>query len=126
MRAGAPGVSASRPRVADPAVGWTPPVDFEVEANFREQSRIGSRSSARDRRIEELFATACVAQATMRHCGREAWALTRDEDDPQLVVTGPDLRDVGLVIGTGGALVHCARGAAILSEGMGRAAESVT
>jgi uncharacterized protein (TIGR01319 family) len=122
MRAGAPGVVlADRAWLTQQLID--PPVDFEVEANLREQRPDWIAVDTRDRRIEELFAIACAAQATMRHCGREAWALARHDDDPQLVVTGPDLRDVGLVIGTGGALVHCARGVALLGEGIDRAAE---
>jgi uncharacterized protein (TIGR01319 family) len=98
-------------------------IDLDAAADFRQHNPEWVAVDLDDQRIEELFATTCVAHATMRHCGRETWALTPGDDCPELVVFGPDLRDVGLVVGTGGVLVHSEQRVTVLSDGISRAAE---
>jgi len=66
-----------------------------------------------------LLATSAAAQALTRHCG--TMLLARGEGGPPtLVRDGPDLREVGLVLGTGGVFVHRKGGEAILREALER------
>jgi uncharacterized protein (TIGR01319 family) len=87
-------------RAADPA--WIP--DEPVEA-------------ATDR----LLAVACATHAINRHCG--TMLLTRSEKGPPtLVRDGPDLREVGQLIGTGGVLAHGEAGEEVLRTALERRA----
>lgn len=71
--------------------------------------------------LDRLLATGCAAHALRRHCG--TMLLSRGEGGPPtLVRDGPDLREVGLVCGTGGVFAHRADGAEILAAALGRRA----
>jgi uncharacterized protein (TIGR01319 family) len=74
----------------------------------------------REAAIDLALATSCVREALARHCGREFWAF-RTNEPPRLTQTGPDLRDVGLLIGTGGVLTHGRDGRQVLEHGLSRA-----
>ena len=72
-------------------------------------------------RFDALLATSAAAQALTRHCG--TMLLARSEGGPPtLVRDGPDLREVGLVLGTGGVFIHREDGEAILREALARRA----
>jgi uncharacterized protein (TIGR01319 family) len=69
--------------------------------------------------IDRALAVACVHQALRRHCGRVT--ITSAPNQPARIATdGPDLRGAPLLLGTGGMLVHAARGEDILSEALER------
>jgi uncharacterized protein (TIGR01319 family) len=71
--------------------------------------------------FDELLATACAATALRRHCG-ELSTTVRHNSPPRVVPTGPDLRELSILIGTGGALVRSGRGTRILSSALHRQA----
>lgn len=63
--------------------------------------------------LDGLLAVNCVAHAVRRHCG--TMLLTRGENGPPtLRREGADLREVGLVLGTGGVFAHRDDGVEIL------------
>jgi uncharacterized protein (TIGR01319 family) len=71
--------------------------------------------------LDRLLAVGCVTHALNRHCG--TMLLSRgDGGPPTLVRSGPDLREVSRVIGTGGILAHGTDGDAILHQGLERRA----
>jgi uncharacterized protein (TIGR01319 family) len=68
-----------------------------------------------------LLATGCATHAVWRHCG--TMLLSRGEGGPPtLTRDGPDLREVALVLGTGGVFVHRQDGGRILSRALARRA----
>lgn len=72
-------------------------------------------------RFDQLLAVGCATQALTRHCG--TMLLTRGErGPPTLVRSGPDLREVDLMIGTGGIFAHRSDGEGILVEALRRKA----
>jgi uncharacterized protein (TIGR01319 family) len=77
----------------------------------------GQREEAADRAL----GTSCVREALARHCGREFWAF-RTNDPARLTRTGPDLRDVALLVGTGGVLARGRDGVGVVAEGLLRLA----
>jgi uncharacterized protein (TIGR01319 family) len=120
LRVGAPGVdSADRKSIAartglDEAAirqavskralhpGWIPEGRDEVE-------------------LDGILAVGCVAHAVRRHCG--TMLLRRGEGGPPtLVRDGPDLREVGLVFGTGGVFASRTDGLRILEVALERRA----
>jgi uncharacterized protein (TIGR01319 family) len=71
--------------------------------------------------LDRLLATGCAAHAVRRHCG--TMMLSRSEQGPPtLVRSGPDLREVERVIGTGGVFAHRGDGREILRAALGRRA----
>lgn len=69
--------------------------------------------------LDRLLAIGCAAHALRRHCG--TMLLSRGEKGPPtLVRDGPDLREVGRVLGTGGVFVHREDGQEILRAALGR------
>jgi uncharacterized protein (TIGR01319 family) len=71
--------------------------------------------------LEALLAIACGTQALRRHCG--TMLLTRGEKGPPtLVRDGPDLREVALLLGTGGVFAHREDGQAVLRRVLERRA----
>jgi uncharacterized protein (TIGR01319 family) len=104
LRAGAPGVLAVDRR-------W-----IEAEATAQE---ISTRQAVLKRskqpewipnepdeaRLDGLLAIGCATHALSRHCG--TMLLTRGQGGPPtLTRDGPDLREIGLLLGTGGVFVH--------------------
>jgi uncharacterized protein (TIGR01319 family) len=74
-------------------------------------------------RREELLATSCVTHALTRHCGRQRWVHRPGETAPTLTMSGPDLRDVTVMVGTGGVIAHHSQPDRILKPALVRAAE---
>lgn len=74
-----------------------------------------------DAAADRLLAVACATHAINRHCG--TMLLTRSEKGPPtLVRDGPDLREVGQLIGTGGVLAHGVAGEEVLRTALERRA----
>ena len=75
-----------------------------------------------EERIDRALATACVTHALQRHCGtlRTVYVPGQGADFEQ---RGADLRDVPLVIGTGGVLGRQAEGEAVLRVALERQAK---
>ena len=73
-------------------------------------------------RIDRALATACVTHALQRHCGtlKTVYVPGQGADFEQ---RGADLRDVPLVIGTGGVLGRRAAGEAVLRAALQRQAQ---
>ncbi len=104
LRAGAAGTLAADGRWIEAEAG-------EAGALIRQAVSVrGERpgwipGEGRERRFDGLLAAACATQALARHCG--TMVLARGEDGtPILRRTGPDLREVGLILGTGGVFAH--------------------
>lgn len=120
LRSGAPGVLAADRR-------W-----IEAELGIGEAA-IGQAVSRRsgnpewipaepiEARLDALLAVGCATHAVTRHSG--TMLLTRSEaGPPTLVREGPDLREVGRVLGTGGVFAHREDGERILREALRRRA----
>jgi uncharacterized protein (TIGR01319 family) len=76
---------------------------------------------AEEDRLDRLLATGCATHALRRHCG--TMLLSRGEaGPPTLVRDGPDLREVGQVLGTGGVFAHRGDGVELLSVALERRA----
>jgi uncharacterized protein (TIGR01319 family) len=72
-------------------------------------------------RFDALLAIGCATHALARHCG--TMLLTRSEGGPPtLARSGPDLREVGLILGTGGVFAHRDDGEEILRRALARKA----
>jgi uncharacterized protein (TIGR01319 family) len=120
MRAGAEGVVA-----ADGA--WIASRSGLGEEAIRHAVSIRGRdpgwipTSPEERELDGLLGVACATQALWRHCG--TMLLTRSPGGPPtLRRRGADLREVGLVIGTGGVFCHREDGELILGEALERRA----
>jgi len=71
--------------------------------------------------LDGLLAAGCATHAVRRHCG--TMLLSRAEGGPPtLSRDGPDLREVALVLGTGGVFVHRKDGKQILGRALERRA----
>jgi uncharacterized protein (TIGR01319 family) len=71
------------------------------------------------REVDRSLACACAAVALRRHAG-EMVTYVRPNDTPSFSITGPDLREVCLVVGTGGSLVHAGDGEETLRRALAR------
>jgi uncharacterized protein (TIGR01319 family) len=70
-------------------------------------------------RLDRLLAIGCASHAVTRHCG--TMLLTRGEGGPPtLVREGPDLREVTMIVGTGGVFAHREDGEEILKGALAR------
>jgi uncharacterized protein (TIGR01319 family) len=78
-------------------------------------------ASAEEEALDRALARAAVRLAVKRHAGTVETVYT--VSGPAIVQRGKDLSEVGVVIGTGGALVHSPDPAAILSTVLADAAE---
>jgi uncharacterized protein (TIGR01319 family) len=119
LRAGAPGVvAADRGWLAQRLEGGEVAALDQAAADRAERPDWLPEGAA-EARFDQLLATACVAHALDRHCG--TMLLGRSEKGPPtLVREGPDLREVGRVIGTGGVFAHGEGGEEALREGLER------
>jgi uncharacterized protein (TIGR01319 family) len=73
----------------------------------------------KERQVDFLLALNCATEAIARHCG--TMLLSRGPDGvPKLTKQGADLREVDLLIGTGGVLAHRSDAGAILSGALAR------
>jgi uncharacterized protein (TIGR01319 family) len=71
--------------------------------------------------LDGLLAASCATHAVRRHCG--TMLLSRGEGGPpSLLRDGPDLREVALVLGTGGVFAHREDGERILGRALERRA----
>ncbi|HYH52968.1 MAG TPA: glutamate mutase L [Solirubrobacterales bacterium] len=71
--------------------------------------------------FDQRLAVGCATHALTRHCG--TMLLRRGEGGPPtLVRSGPDLREMDLIIGTGGVFAHRTDGEGILAEALRRKA----
>lgn len=118
LRAGAAGVAAIDGR-------WLRAEGAGTEAAIRQavSLRAGSPdwipAEEGELRLDGLLAVGCAAQALARHCG--TMLLSRASSGiPTLTRDGADLREVGLVLGTGGVFAHRDDGEWILREAVSR------
>jgi uncharacterized protein (TIGR01319 family) len=72
-----------------------------------------------DLRLDGLLATGCATHALARHCGTMLLTPGRN-GPPTLVRSGPDLREVEQVLGTGGVFAHRDDGKEILRSALAR------
>jgi uncharacterized protein (TIGR01319 family) len=100
---------------------WGPEIQGDVE---RRESDPGFLPSGREREaaVDRALGTSCVREALARHCGREFWAF-RTNEPPRLTRTGPDLRDVSLLVGTGGVVARAPASERVLADGLARLAD---
>ena len=120
LRSGAAGVLAADRR-------W---IEAEAELDGPTIGRAVSRRSgnpewipadAEEARLDALLAVGCATHAVTRHSG--TMLLARSEaGPPTLVREGPDLRELGQVLGTGGVFAHRDDGEWILREALRRRA----
>ena len=72
-----------------------------------------------DEKIDELLAISCTALSIERHCGT-ARAVYIPNQGLDLIQEGVNLRDLPLLIGTGGMLIYSQTGRATLEAALGR------
>jgi uncharacterized protein (TIGR01319 family) len=120
MRAGAAGVlAADRRWIEAEAKGGE--VAVRQGVSLRGGNPKWLPEGEEDLRFDGLLAVGCATHALTRHCG--TMLLTRGEGGPPtLVRSGPDLREVDLIIGTGGVFAHRRDGERILAEALKRKA----
>jgi uncharacterized protein (TIGR01319 family) len=122
MRSGAPGaVEADSIWLARRA--GTTSAAWVKEGGRRAADPSWIAASPDELRREELLATSCVTHALTRHCGRQGWVHRPGETAPTLTMSGPDLRDVAVMVGTGGVIAHHSQPDRILKPALARAAE---
>lgn len=120
LRAGAEGVLAvDRRWIEDEATAE--PSAIRQGVSIRSEDPKWLPEGAREEELEALLAIGCGTQALRRHCG--TMLLARGEKGPPtLVRDGPDLREVALILGTGGVFAHRGDGEAILRRVLERRA----
>jgi len=120
LRSGAPGVIAADGRwIADEAGLDEGALGRAV--SFRSKDSKWLAESPEEANVDRLLAIGCATHALRRHCG--TMLLSPGEaGPPTLVRTGPDLREVERVLGTGGVFVHREDGLEILREALARRA----
>ena len=69
--------------------------------------------------IEPLLAISCAAIAIERHCGKTN-AVYIPNQGVDFIQDGSDFREIPLVIGTGGILIHSPDGTGVLERALGR------
>jgi uncharacterized protein (TIGR01319 family) len=121
------GLRASAPGVGEADRAWIASQSQLEEAAIRHAvSERAQRpewipSDAEEAELDGVLATSCAAHAVRRHCG--TMLLSRGEGGtPTLLRDGPDLREVALVLGTGGVFAHREDGANILDQALERRA----
>jgi len=118
MRFGAAGVAAVDGRwIADEAGGEGEAIRQAVSLRTRDPKWLPEGEAAL--RLDGLLATACATHALARHCGTMLLTPGRN-GPPTLVRSGPDLREVELVLGTGGVFAHRDDGKEILQKALAR------
>jgi uncharacterized protein (TIGR01319 family) len=122
------GLRAGAPSVVDVDAEWLTAEsacrnteDLSCAAAERENRPQWIPEDEDERGLDNLLAVSCTTHALNRHCGR---MLLRVEagGPPRMVMTGPDLREVRRLIGTGGILAHCDASVALLHRGLARRA----
>ncbi|HYG97334.1 MAG TPA: glutamate mutase L [Solirubrobacterales bacterium] len=118
LRAGAAGVLAADRRWIEAEQGGDA-TSIRQAVSVRSEDPGWVPQEEREARLDGVLAAACATQALTRHCG--TMLLTRGEGGPPtLRRNGPDLREVGLVLGTGGVFAHREDGAEILRRALAR------
>jgi uncharacterized protein (TIGR01319 family) len=118
LRTGAVGIWAADAR-------WLQSESGEEEPTLRQAVLIRSKDASwipgeeREARLDGLLAVSCATYALARHCGTMRLAPGKG-GPPALTRSGPDLREVGQVWGTGGVFAHRADGAQILERALAR------
>jgi uncharacterized protein (TIGR01319 family) len=120
LRAGAAGVAAADGRWLSERTGGEEAA-IRQAVSIRKERPAWIPETPEELRFDALLASAAAAQALVRHCG--TMLLSRGEGGPPtLVRDGPDLREIPLVLGTGGVFVHREDGESILREALDRRA----
>lgn len=122
MRSGAPGTAEADSSWLTQQAGTTAAA-WAKECGHRAADPAWMPTSPGDQHREELLATSCVTHALTRHCGRQGWVYRQGETAPTLTMSGPDLRDVAVMVGTGGVIAHHGQPDRILKPALARAAE---
>ncbi|HEU4705740.1 MAG TPA: glutamate mutase L [Solirubrobacterales bacterium] len=78
--------------------------------------------SPAERELDRLLAVGCATHAVRRHCGTMLLSRGEGNAPPTLVRSGPDLREVARVIGTGGVFAHREDGHGVLETALRRRA----
>ncbi|TMK55952.1 MAG: hypothetical protein E6G51_11465 [Actinobacteria bacterium] len=120
LRAGAPGVLAAdrswveaESRLGEEAI--------RRAVSYRTESPEWIPEDGEEARFDGLLAVGCTTHALTRHCG--TMLLSRSEaGPPTLVRSGPDLREVARVLGTGGVFAHRDDGEWVLRQALARRA----
>lgn len=100
------------------------PVDWPAEGSRRASHQSWIPEKRDDRRRDEELGVSCVTHALARHCGRQSWVIDKGGSSPRLVLSGADLREVPLVVGTGGVLAHSQGTSRVLAQGVERASSA--
>jgi uncharacterized protein (TIGR01319 family) len=118
LRTGAVGVLAADAR-------WLESESGEDESAIRQSVLIRSKDptwipdEGRATQLDGFLAISCATYALRRHCGTMR-LVRRKGGPPTLTRSGPDLREVGRVWGTGGVFAHRDDGAQILERALAR------
>ena len=141
--AGLPALPLRRTVEGDLGMRWSAPGALEADGDWLEgEGRAAGKTPGALRRtcarrqqepdylpegtdedlIDRALATACVTHALRRHCGTLSTVYVPGQGT-DFVQRGADLRDVPLVIGTGGMLGHHAAGEAVLRAALERRAQ---
>ena len=89
-------------------------------ARRQQRARVICRTNEDEDRIDRALATACVTHALQRHCGVLKHRLCPRSRCTDFEQRGADLRDVPLVIGTGGMLSQHAEAETVLRTALER------
>jgi uncharacterized protein (TIGR01319 family) len=118
MRFGAAGVAAVDGRWLEEE---TPedPATIRQAVSLRGEDPKWLPESEADLFLDGLMASGCATHALARHCGTMLLTPGRN-GPPTLVRSGPDLREVELVLGTGGVFAHREDGEEILRRALAR------
>ncbi len=120
LRAGAPGVLAADRRWIEAELK-TGKTALGQAVSHRSGNPEWIPEEAHEARLDGLLAVGCATHAITRHSGTMLLAR-REKGPPTLVREGPDLREVKLVLGTGGVFAHREDGEWILREALRRRA----
>lgn len=120
LRAGAPGVLTADARWISSEAG-AEEAAIRQAVSKRPEHPEWIPATPEESRLDQLLAIGCATHALRRHCG--TMLLTRGKGGPPtLVRDGPDLREVELVLGTGGVFARRDDGAEILRGALERRA----
>jgi uncharacterized protein (TIGR01319 family) len=118
MRAGAEGIAAAD-GVWISSRSELGASEIRHGVSMREQNAGWIPATQGEAELDGLLGVACATQALWRHCG--TMLLTRSPGGPPtLRREGADLREVGLVIGTGGVFIHRDDGEQLLGQALER------
>ncbi len=119
LRAGAPGVAEADGAWIKEQLGEPAGANLEAATAKRAGNPSWVPGDGGERDLDRILAVGCTTHALDRHCG--SMTLRRGMNGPPtLARTGPDLREVKRVIGTGGILVHNEGSEDVLREGIAR------